>query len=245
MSGKRVLLIGPAASANAELDKVEVDAFDFVGRMNKSINTPLTRHGAPFAYHNLYFRNQQRNSAQSHAGRLDQDSAERCGTQVVVFVLYRWREILRLTRKVLGLWHMGLDLEVHVLGPRYIRHVATPVAPCKPTLGFVALRYLLEARPEHLHVIGFTFFRTKYVDNYNDLVKKDADAIAWATRNGKHDPEAERHAFRRLYHEAIATGQNVTLGADVLAALNDEDTDAGQTRPVSGDGNEKPENAQP
>ncbi|WP_207899547.1 hypothetical protein [Rhodovulum adriaticum] len=223
LAGKRVLLIGPAESANDELDRIDPDAFDFVGRMNKSINTPLTRNGAPFAYHNLYFRNQQRNSAKSHAGRLDRASAQECGTQVVVFVLYSWREILRLFRKVLGLWRMGLDLEVHVLGPRFIRHAAAPIAPAKPTLGFVALRYLIDARPAQLHVIGFTFFRTKYVDKYNDLVENDADAIAWATRNGKHNPEAERLAFRNLYRQALAEGRNVTLGEDVLGALEDHE----------------------
>ncbi|EEW25683.1 hypothetical protein [Rhodobacter ferrooxidans] len=219
LHGKSVILIGPAATVTEELEGVDLAEFDFVARMNNSINTPITYRGAPYFTHNLYIRNQQPNSAKSLAGRLDQTSAERCGTRVVVFVLSHWHEILRLVRKVVGIWRMGLDVEIYVLGPGLVRRAAASITPVKPTLGFVTLRYLLEANPKRLHVVGFTFFTTKYIDAYNDRVKVDADALAWSRRNGKHNPEVERLTFRRQYEDAVAAGKPVTLGAGVLRAL--------------------------
>lgn len=221
--GKKVILVGPAATVTEELEQIDLDEYDFVGRMNNSINTPLTYRGRPFAYHNLYIRNQQRNTRDSLAGRLDRESAQACGTEVIIFVLHRWREVLRLMRKVAAIWWMGIDAEIYVLGPGFFRRVAALIAPHKPTLGFITLNYLLDSGAARLDVAGFTFFTTKYIDNYNNRVEKDADAMAWATRNGKHNPEAERQAFRALYEQAIADGKNVHLCEGVKGALYETD----------------------
>jgi len=134
-----------------------------------------------------------------------------------------WRELLRLARKLVGIWRMRLPVKVYVLTPPFIRRVAARIAPNKPTLGFIALNYLLDSGAERLDVAGFTFFTTKYIDNYNNRVEKDADAMAWATRNGKHNPEAERLAFRALYEQAIADGKNVHLCDGVKRALYETD----------------------
>jgi len=223
LTGKKVILIGPASTVTEELENVDLSEFDVVARMNNSINTPITYRGAPYHFHNMYFRNQQRNSATSLAGRLDRESAELCGTETVVFLLMRWREILRLMRKIVGIWRMGIPVEIYVLGPRYVRRVAQEIRPHKPTLGFIALHYLLESDLDRLNVAGFTFFTTKYIDNYNDRVEKDDDAMAWATRNRKHNPKAERVAFRRLYERAVGEGRDIVLGAGVRRALYGSD----------------------
>lgn len=217
--GKKVILVGPAATVTEELEQIDLDDYDFVGRMNNSINTPLTYRGRPFAYHNLYIRNQQRNTRDSLAGRLDRESAQACGTEVIIFVLHRWREVLRLMRKVAAIWWMGIDAEIYVLCPGFFRRVRSEIDPVKPSLGFIALTYLMDHPPARLDVVGFTFFTTKYIDNYNDRVAKDDDAYAWATRNKKHDPNAERTAFRRMYEQAVAQGQQIHLGAGVRKAI--------------------------
>lgn len=219
LRGKRVIILGPASTVTDDIEGLDLSTYDVVARMNNAINTPITYRGQAYRYHNLYIRNQQKNTTTSFAGRLDRESAQASGTEMVLYTLMKWREILRLIRKVVAIWRMDLRLDIYVLTPPFIRYCSGLIAPHKPTLGFIALNYLLQSDAARVDVAGFTFFTTKYVDSYNDRVAQDADAMKWATRNGKHNPAAELPAFRKLYEQAIAGGKNIHLGEGVRYAL--------------------------
>jgi len=215
-SGARILVIGPAVSAEAELADVDFSDFDLVIKMNRSLETPVMHRGAPSYFHNVYFRNQQRSDSPL-AGRITAANLRRAGVKTIFFFVHHWREYPRLWRKLLRLRRMRLGIATHVLGPAVLATIGRPIAPHKPTAGFILLALLLAQDFARLHIVGFTFFQTRYVPGYNDRVAEDAQALAWATRNGKHSPEAERLAMRKML--AARPGADIVLGAKLAEVL--------------------------
>lgn len=225
LSDSNVIIIGPAKSVNEDLKDVDLKKFSAIVRMNNSIHTPVTYQGVPFYYHNIYLRNQQRNSKEALAGLVDKESLERCGVEIIVLVLYRWREVLRLIRKNIWIFWTGANVRIYIAGPQFAKKIRNRIFPHKPTIGFIAIHYLLGANPNSLHLAGFTFFQTKYLDNYNNTVKTDNDALIWATRNGKHNPIAELHDFREIYEGSMHSCVNITISPSVWKAIYGIDGD--------------------
>jgi hypothetical protein len=81
----------------------------------------------------------------------------------------------------------------------------------RPTTGFVALACLMEQPYRELHICGFTFFRTRYADGYNDEIAAASDAAQWVRSTNLHEPDNELRAFADLYRRHAAAGKRINL----------------------------------
>ncbi|MEX5728315.1 hypothetical protein Ga0609869_001668 [Rhodovulum iodosum] len=225
LSGKTVLIIGPAGTAEDELQGVDPAAFDIVIRINRAIELESLGQGRGANRFNTYIRNQNGNRAGALAGHYTGANLRARGVENLVFLFYRWRELPKLGRKLIFLPFLRHPLDVWFIGPRFLNALADRLHGAKPTAGMAALEWVLGQEFARFHVVGFTFFQTGYVPGYNDDFTSDASAEArlkgLMTRDKtySHKPDFERAYFRRRVAEERARGKRVILGRHVAEAL--------------------------
>jgi len=69
-----------------------------------------------------------------------------------------------------------------------------------PTTGLQVLNHILQQDVLELHITGFTFFQTAYVDGYRDEYKGAERARTLAMSVGNHDPDDELRLFKNIYN---------------------------------------------
>jgi len=72
----------------------------------------------------------------------------------------------------------------------------------KPTVGFIALHQICNSQAKLVYVTGFTFFQTEYIDGYRDYVDIEDQKKRFSSSKGGHRPNAEFHAFIKLYKQS-------------------------------------------
>lgn len=228
LSGKSVLIVGPAGTAEEELRGVDIGAFDIVIRINRAVELDSLGDGIGRNRFNTYIRNQNGNRAGALAGHYTGQRLRARGVENLVFLFYRWRELPKLVRKLVFLPLLRIPLDVYFIGPRFLNALADRLHGAKPTAGMAALEWVLAQDFARFHVVGFTFFQTGYVQGYNDDFTSDARAeerlkgLMERDKTYAHKPDFERAYFRRRVAEERARGKRVILGRRVAAALGKE-----------------------
>ena len=196
LSGKRVVLVGPASSSLNTCQGAFIDSFDLVVRLNKA---PLQLRDGRFAedigtrtdilFHS-FFENEF-----SGGGQLDFDLYTRLGIAYViqpVSTLQGWRVIFNFYKKYLK------AKRVFTLPSRPFEELESSMAPFKSTTGLCAMKCLMESELSELHIIGFTFFRTAYGEGYRDEMKSADQAREYISKMKIHDPDREFREFNKM-----------------------------------------------
>jgi len=225
LSGQSVAIIGPAACAESDISHLDLNEFDHIVRINRSIETPVVYRGKPLWRHDIYIRNQLPNEPGSLAGFFNDENIRRCETEKIILTIFRWRYLLRSIPKILSIWSIGPRLDIYFIGPRFCQRLTQLLGGARPTTGFVALAYLMERECSLLNISGFTFFQTGYINGYNDEFLSDQAArerlerFEQLEKTWVHKPNRERDAFRGLLDQNNTHKTRVVLGRGVSQAV--------------------------
>jgi hypothetical protein len=196
LSGKRVVLVGPASTALQTGNGAFIDSFDFVVRLNKA---PMQLSDGRFAadigtrtdilFHSFY------ENEFSGGGPLDLALYSRLGIKYVIQpvpTLAGWRVIFNFYKKYME------AKRVFTLARRPFGELALSMTPFKPTTGLCAMKCLMESDISELHIIGFTFFRTAYGEGYRDEMKRADQAREYISKMKIHNPDQELREFIKM-----------------------------------------------
>src|SRR5690554_1068491 len=212
-ANKRIIVIGAADSSMNYLTGEEIDKFDLIVRIN---NTPLVAQEYPeslgsrtdILFHCL-------GPSPKH-GRdvLSAENLQKHKTQYVLFPEGRRKTTRKFYKFALENPHvpvkrLGLDFWKEIIVER----------KCKfPTTGSLALTYLLKQNFKELHITGFTFYRTNYVNSYeSDLSNKTVLKLS----ADYHEPDKDFIKFIADHKKAIELGKKVFLDPVLEKIISD------------------------
>lgn len=215
--GKRIIVVGPAASSLNYLPAEEIDKFDYIVRINSShhnMESTKSRSGSrtDVLFHNLL------EEGERSAGRIEKAKLEAQKTQLIVFPNttrgnYRTylskrrkfaRENIKIYRTPLKIYRM------------LFKHLGVA-----PTTGLTTLAFFLGCKVAELHITGFTFFTSAYVPGYKENVDTDEDIKKWAS-DSQHNMSDELEVFRQLYSSSVANKLNVKLDRELADLVTTE-----------------------
>jgi hypothetical protein len=207
-AGKSVLLIGAAECAIEEIQAVDLREFDIIARTNRAIDVPLTIDGQALFRHEALFHNLQQNGPRS-AGTITPGKLSRNGTTLIVYPygpVRRFKKALKAIRTLEGV------TQLRMVDPNLVSRLEVQIGRKCPTTGFVAINVLARSNCRKLHIVGFTFFETKFLPDYNPATESVEEARNWAHSVGWHDPQAEKNVLRTLLL-SDNNANRITLGA--------------------------------
>jgi hypothetical protein len=221
-SGKRIIIVAPGDTVDADMREVDLAEFDYVVRMNRLTNATATGRGVgdrartDILFHNLKF------GGDRGAGDLESDELTREGTSLIIFPHATEDFVSRKVVAEIRKQRHRLDLAVKMPPFDFYSNLRQDLQGLRPTTGTVAAAFFLSCRVEHLMLAGFTFFRTPYIAGYNDRVRTHVDARKWGKASGRHDPERERLLLRERIVDARARGRTISLAPNVERHLNSD-----------------------
>ena len=216
-TNKKIIIIGPADSSLNYMSSEMIDKFDLIVRVNDSPNTLLKNQSigtrTDILYHNLFLKDNPVINEQLLMSQKNQ------------FVLYNWNlSHLEPNFKLAKHRYPKINInKVHpsyyaILIKKYIKHKLSP------TTGILALNHLMHQKFKELHVVGFTFYKTNYINGYKgikpSIVESDYDAVVSV---GHHHPQKDLETFLKLYLKYSSTKKiiiDLTLRAIIDAKLN-------------------------
>lgn len=212
---KKIIIIGPADSSLNYLPSEIIDKFDIIVRINDSPNT-LTKNQSigtrtDILYHNLYLKENPDINEQLLLSQKNQ------------LVLYNWNlshlesnfNLARLKYKNI------IIIKVH---PIYYAKLIKEYIKYKlsPTTGVLALNHLMYQKFKELHVVGFTFYKTKYIEGYKGIkpttLKSEYEAVIGV---GYHNPQKDLETFLKLYLR-FSKKKLIILDSTLTAIIDNE-----------------------
>jgi len=213
-AGKKVILIGPAKTVESELANINLDDYDFIIRMNRSIDLPLPVAKNPRRI-DVLFHNFKEHGHRG-AGIITRAKVKSCGIKMIVFSRGGERRIGSLFKASFKMLSRGIiHAQLKCLPESFYTDLRNRLGGYSPTTGTLALMYLLNSKVDSLKVIGLTFFQTRYVDGYNDKLLADKDGASWAEERNIHNVQSEA----LLVYDALKGRCHVSLGQGVVQAL--------------------------
>lgn len=212
-AGKHVLILGPARTVESDLAGMDPDGFDLVVRMNNGLDTPVQAMGSdPYRCEVLF------HSLTADIRPVTAEALRRAGVRTLVHRIPKRSTFLRTIAFRDGL-DEGIDLRV-VPVDRY-EDLSRQLGGFSPTTGLVCTSAVLNAAPQSLAICGFTFFRTRYVRQYDDADGSDDDSMRRVRAKGHHAPDREAPLMMEMVGQARARGIDVILGSGVEQAAAD------------------------
>ncbi|TDQ09932.1 glycosyltransferase family 29 protein [Pedobacter metabolipauper] len=206
---KRIVVVGPANSAYNTNKGSEIDAYDYVVRINKA---PKIIQDGSFAkdigaktdilFH-CFFENDFKGG-----GPLDFELFDHLGIQYVINPIptyFGWRGIFNFYKKYLK------KRPVYILPKNYYTDVKMNLEPFRPTTGLSALCFLMDQSFAELFITGFTFFKTPYGEGYRDeLIDVDKNK-AFIDKEKQHNIDLELETFKKILERAKLLNKNILL----------------------------------
>ncbi|MEM8939344.1 MAG: glycosyltransferase family 29 protein [Bacteroidota bacterium] len=198
---KRVAIIGAADSAyQSELGDF-IDQFDVIIRINKAPHvikenkhTDKIGRKTDVLYHS-FFENEK-----FGGGKLDFDLYDQIGIEYVINPIsnsFGDRNIFNFYKKYLA------KRMVYKVPRTQFQDNVLNFGKFRPTIGYLALCYCLEADFKELYISGFTFFRTNYGKDYRKELET-AEQVRKTMREMQiHDPDLEFEEFMKRYNQNI------------------------------------------
>jgi hypothetical protein len=190
---KRIIIIGPANSSYSYLSSEMIDKFDLIVRVNDSPNTLMLHKNlgtrTDILYHNLFLKS---NLEINEKLLLSQSNK---------YVLYNWN-LSHLEPNFNKAKHIYGKLLIFKLHPIYYSSLINKYIKFRisPTTGILALNHLMRQKFKELHVVGFTFYKTNYIDGYNGIVSSTiGDDFDKVISDGYHHPGKDFEMFVKLY----------------------------------------------
>jgi hypothetical protein len=196
--GKRVAVIGSAASAFDEEMGAYIDTFDYVIRINKAPyalneqNKIYLGTKTDILFHSFY------ENTHSGGGPLDVVLFNSMGIQYLITprnTYQGWRLIFNFYKKYLHRY------AVYMLPRDFYKNMMEDFGIWKPTMGYCALYTIINSNFSECYLTGFTFFRTPYASGYRDeLINMDKNKEHIKSQ-GIHDPDLEFELFIKSLKE--------------------------------------------
>lgn len=215
--GKRVIIVGPAATALEDLEATNVDGFDVIVRLNNGIALALGHSGLG-SRTDVLFHNLVENGERS-AGVISAELLRSHGVHTCVFPHWGFKGSKARLYKKLRVFSNEPDLRIVVPPVAFCEDVRRELGGLQPTVGASAILFFLTCDLRELAIHGFTFFETPYLAGYNDAVTTDRTARAWAEATGVHAPAREKELIARRVSAAVERGLSVALGKNVRQRL--------------------------
>lgn len=196
--GKKVIIIGPAETSLSYMLGSQIDKFDYIVRVNKS---PLSLAGnendlgsrTDILYHCFS------EDPIEGGGRIDLDILSNQRNKYIVYTYSApqlekvfYKTVLRKKSKAFYRTNEKFFNEIN----KYY--------PAKwPTTGLQAILHLMSCDFEELHITGFTFFRTNYMQGYTtDEINSSAESRKkQIEKSGSHSFDGELSLFIKYFNE--------------------------------------------
>lgn len=214
-NGKKVIAIGPADTAFSYLQGADIDRFDVIVRINSSMRL-VSKHGDKIGHRTDFLAHSLYEGGDRGTGPIDASQLAKQKTRYVVCTVpnrSKWIPFLRLRKRFERMDWVATEAErpeVKISFPRRYRFLQDRLGGIAPTTGLATLDVLLSANCTELHITGFTFFGTAYVDGYKEGVIGQEETAAWG-QNSKHDMREEMALFKFLLAESWRKGKTVKL----------------------------------
>lgn len=199
---KRLLILGPADIVIKQLKYINLNKFDIVIRLNKSIEVPIEHRGKLLGEFDVLFHNLNEHGPRN-AGALSKTNFEKTGVKLVIFGFGFIRHYINVYKNLMQLQNFGVDLRV--IPPRQYRQFKNELGGWYPTTGYIAVRSISEMNYKHLCIAGFSFFQTQYIKSYNNNIRNGQEAMAWALEFQDHNPLLERVVMKNHLMELSKT----------------------------------------
>lgn len=203
---KTVLIIGSSNESSDELGDIDLGSIDIVVRMNNSINVPLLKNdGSVFNRIDILSCSTYKES--NIYKFVSPENLKVCNVKSILLAPYR--DIDSIIKDQLNL----LNIELFSIPEKIYSETLDKMNGFMPTTGFATLFYILRSNFKKLHIIGFTFFKTRYLKGYNSIT--DETMNYYVTKN-RHNPELE---ISILKNEFKKCRDNICLGKQTSIAL--------------------------
>jgi hypothetical protein len=216
VGGKRIAIVGAASSAYNTNKGDFIDGFDIVIRINKAPH--LLKEGKSRvdigAKTDVLFHSFYENEA-SGGGKLDVDLFERLGIKFLINPIdsYAGRRVtFNFYKKYL------VRKPVFFLKDSQYRQTVKELSGFEPTIGFCALKAVLNSPFSELYITGFTFFKTPFGEGYRDQIKEVHQVRKFLKDAGRHNPDLEFECFSKLL--AMNREKNIAMDETLAAILS-------------------------
>ena len=195
-AGKRIALIGPADTTVGKGYAARLGEYDLIVGVNRVMNLVAEGDRASdigtrldLVFHNLTNR----------YGDFDVAACRKAGVeQIVAFDHARpWQQS---NHKALRFARANPELartHLRLLPPCHYADCAQSLGGVQPTIGYAAIRTMLEAGCARLFITGFSFFKSAYSTNYYQQLTTDRQLERFAEAKS-HSPATEAEQFREL-----------------------------------------------
>lgn len=215
---KKIIVIGPAKTVTEEIKNIQISDYDIVVRMNRAIDFPIALNGDLLWRIDILFHN-LKESGDRGAGLITQEKCIRSGLKLIIFPAGGKDKLKNLLIAKLKMLLRSVKAQVRMIPEDAYLRARNSINGYSPTTGFMVLFFLMRCDIKKLHVIGFTFFQTKYIEGYNDNLKNDENAILWATNKNIHNPTLEKVSIKKLLYNGRVLDPRIILGKYVLKSL--------------------------
>lgn len=192
-SNKKIIIIGPADSSLNYMSSEKIDDFDLIIRIKDSPNTLSKNQNlgtrTDILYHNLYLKD---NPIINEQLLLSQKNK---------FVLYNYN-LAHLELNFNLAKHKFKKIKITKVHPSYFAQLIKQYIKHKisPTTGILALNHLMHQNFKELVIVGFTFYKSNYVNGYNGIKSpKHENNYDTIVKNGQHNPKKDLEIFVSLY----------------------------------------------
>lgn len=220
----RVLIIGPARTLYDDLKSVDTTRYDVLVKMNNGLDTPVSLPSGDTLHCDVLFH-----SGTCDARPITEKKLREAKVKVLVHRTPTKSGFLRTIMLHAGFGHIVLVR--HVDCPAY-HALGGQMEGASPITGLISACFFLNAPVKEVAIVGFTFFSTAYQKGYDDCVTSDAAAVCRIAAKGHHQPVKEGVLLAHKIQEARRMGTTVTLGPNVLAAM-ECCADAERTKAIS------------
>lgn len=210
-AGQRVLIVGPADTAQADLDALPSDSFDVIVKMNNGL----------FSSFNIGGRASDQCDVLFHSLTDDcrpvsiKDVADR-GVHLIV---HRTPKRSTFLSTLVAEKRLQKVADVRLIPYERYQEISAELSGSSPTTGMVCLDFFFRSGAAEVAVAGFTLFTTNYVVGYVRSSEKEIDQWQRVRSEGHHDPKSEATLIQERIREARQRGQVVTLAPHVEKAL--------------------------
>lgn len=185
---KKVAIIGPAETAVKFNQGDNIDRYDLIIRMNKSLELTRDHSHSQFIGKrtDILFRSLNKETSGEWGSDLHQPNEKE-----IIINNSKYQVFQKILRIYARTSYRG---KLYTIPKSVIESLKKQLDGYHPTTGIIAFYLLMNSKFDEVYISGFTFFNTGYMDGYRDGIKNQKKRI---NKIGKHSPAKEEVFFRK------------------------------------------------
>ena len=215
LKDKKIIVIGPADSANDYLASLEENNFDYIIRVNRGPSQAIKNKGSFCSRTDIWFHCMNFDLV-GGGGPIEKEVIDKQSVQWLVYPLHEDQLELSYAKNL-------IDLKETIVYriPRDIYKALKKEYPARwPTTGLATLVFLMSQEFKELHISGFTFTRTPYDSTYRPELNDLTDVYKLNEISGNHDLTAELCIFAKFYNEKLSDGRNIIIDSTLKTLVS-------------------------